>query len=195
MRNFIVVGVLTLLMFITGCSLFGGDDPMVLTESTNVSPESIENQLAVTVAVGELSEDVRAFFEGRGATVVLTTQSQLLNVPGAIVIQLDQSVQENLLREGVVEGVLNVAGSTIPGLAPFLPLLGLFSRRVRRILGHTGKSMKNGFVRQAAVDAGLLIPRLIGLADSTPTSKAAAEAESRGLDITLAVGDTNGETS
>jgi len=192
MRNIIVLGVLSLLMFLSGCSLLGGDDPLVLTESTNVSPESIENQLAVTVAVGELSEDVRAFFEGRGTTVVLCPQSQLLNIPGAIVIQLSESVQSNLLREGVVDGALSLASTMFPPLLPFLPILGLFSKRMRRVTMQTAKSMTNGSVKQAAVDAGLLIPRLVGLVDSTPASRATAEAEAIGLDVTIAVGAKDG---
>lgn len=169
-----ILVITTLAVFASGCWMLGDpNNPLVLTTSENVNPEVLGTAEVVPIDIKELKEEVQALF-GEGAELVLTSENHVLGIAGAIVIRLNADVTEDLLSEPVFDALLGAGGVLFPGLLPFLPLLGLFSRRWRRL---SKSSLKNiipgtigsgGLERMQPLEAVLDVVRMSGLLDSRP---------------------------
>lgn len=169
-----ILVITTLAVFASGCWMLGDpNNPLVLTTSENVNPEVLGTAEVVPIDIKELKEEVQALF-GEGAELVLTSENHVLGIAGAIVIRLNADVTEDLLSEPVFDALLGAGGALFPGLLPFLPLLGLFSRRWRRLGKSSLKNLIPGTVGSGGsegvqpIAAVLDIIKMSGLLDSRP---------------------------
>lgn len=101
--------------------------PLVITETNNVTPESLQTQQSVVIPIetlgGDVGDALKAEFERRGTQPVITTKDNLKDTPGAMVVTLDANATQEILSPNVVSLIANVFGSTIPGSAPWMQLL------------------------------------------------------------------------
>lgn len=168
------VTIITLSLITTGCWILGDpSDPLVLTTSDNVNPEVLGTPEVVPITITELKEEIQTLF-GDGAEVVLTSESNVLNVPGSISIRLNAEVTKDLLSEPVFDSLIAGAGAFFPPLLPFLPLLGLFSRRMRRLGKSATKNIIPGMVGSGGkegvqpIAAAMDMLKAVGWLDSRP---------------------------
>ena len=130
-KNFIFACVLAL--GLTSCPGMGASDqtepvaPLVITETSNVTPESLQSKQSVVIPIetlgGDVGDALKAEFAARGTQPVITTSDHLKETPGAIVVTLDANATKEILSPSVVSMIANVFGSTIPGSAPWMQLL------------------------------------------------------------------------
>lgn len=165
----------------SACWILGDpENPLVLTTIENVSPEVRGTPEVINISLTELKEEVQVLF-GEGAEVVLTSESNILGLPGVVVIRLDSNVTKDLLSEPVFDNLVGVAGSIWPQLLPFVGILGLFSRRWRRHLGSSVKNLIPGAVGSGnttwvqPISAATDLLRAVGLIHSTEQTKAIVE--------------------
>lgn len=101
--------------------------PLVITESNNVSQESMTDKTAVPIPIESLGGDVgdalKAEFEKRGTQPVLTTKEHTLETPGAMVVTLDANATKEILSPSILNMVTNVVGGVVPGSQPWMQLL------------------------------------------------------------------------
>lgn len=132
-KNFIIGFLLVGTLVACNGFTFGGDHteqpvaPLVITETNNVTPESLQTQQSVVIPIetlgGDVGDALKAEFERRGTQPVITTKDNLKDTPGAMVVTLDANATEEILSPSVVSLIANVFGSTIPGSAPWMQLL------------------------------------------------------------------------
>jgi hypothetical protein len=87
--------------------------PLVITETSNVTPESLQSKQSVVIPIetlgGDVGDALKAEFAARGTQPVITTS--------------DANATKEILSPSVVSMIANVFGSTIPGSAPWMQLL------------------------------------------------------------------------
>jgi len=133
-KNFVIACALTIGMISckgAGFS-FGGDTtdpvaPLVITENTNVTPESIQTKQSVPIPIETLGCDVgdalKREFANRGTSPVITTKDHVINTPGAMMVTLDANATQEVLSPSVVSMIAGVFGGLLPGSAPWMELL------------------------------------------------------------------------
>jgi hypothetical protein len=101
--------------------------PLVITETSNVTPESLQAKQSVVIPIetlgGDVGDALKAEFAARGTQPVITTSDHLKETPGALVVTLDANATKEILSPSVVSMIANVFGSTVPGSAPWMQLL------------------------------------------------------------------------
>ena len=132
-KNFILGVVLSLGLASCPGFTFGGGNtedpvaPLVITETSNVTPESLESKQSVVIPIetlgGDVGDALKLEFEKRGTQPVITTKDHLKDTPGAMVVTLDANATQEILSPSVVSLIANVFGSTVPGSAPWMQLL------------------------------------------------------------------------
>lgn len=169
-----ILVITTLAVFASGCWMLGDpNNPLVLTTTDNVSPDVLGTAEVVAIDIKEFKAEVQALF-GDGAELVLTSEHNVLGTEGAIVIRLNEEVTKDLLSEPVFDALLSAGGALFPPILPFLPLLGLFSRRWRRLSKSAVKNLMPGSVGSGGstviqpLEAVLDIVRMSGFLDSRP---------------------------
>lgn len=99
--------------------------PLVVTEDNNVNPESLTNGQSVPVPVdtlgGDLGKTLKEEFSKRGTKPVITSENNLLNKPGSLVVKLDAKVTESLLSPELL-AVLGATAGSVPVIGPWLKL-------------------------------------------------------------------------
>jgi hypothetical protein len=133
MKNFVIVGLLAFGLFSCAGFTFGSGHteqpvaPLVITETSNVTAESLKNQQSVVIPIetlgGDVGDALKGEFERRGTQPVITTKDHLTNAAGAMVVTLDANATQEVLSPNVISLIANVFGSTIPGSAPWMQLL------------------------------------------------------------------------
>lgn len=169
-----ILVITTLAIFASGCWMLGDpNNPLVLTTSDNVKLEMLGTPEAIPIPIRELNEDLQKLF-GEDVEIILTAESNILGIPGSISIRLSSDVTKDLLSESVFDGLMGTAGVLFPPILPFLPLLGLFSRRWRRLSKSAVKNLLPGSVGSGGLsviqplEAVLDIVRMSGFLDSRP---------------------------
>lgn len=98
--------------------------PLVITEDNNVNPDALANGNAIPVPLeslgGDLGKQLTVEMAKRGTKLVITSQSNLLDRPNAIVVYLDRKVTESLLSPEL----LNFLGATLEGV----PVIGPWAK-------------------------------------------------------------------
>ena len=152
-KNFIIACVLTLgIASCKGFSFGGGETtepvaPLVLTETNNVTPESLQSKQSVPIPIetlgGDVGDALKQEFAKRGTEPVITTQDHIINTPGAMIVTLDANATKEILSPNVLSVITGVFGAVIPGSGPWLEmllvLLPFLSSRFRK---HTVTAVK-----------------------------------------------------
>jgi hypothetical protein len=134
-KNFIIACLLTVGVVSCKGASFGFTDgtevtpvsPLVLTETNNVTPESLQMKQSVPIPIdtlgGEVGDALKQEFSKRGTDPVITTQEHILDTPGAMVITLDANATKEILSPNVLGLITGVFGAAVPGSGPWLELL------------------------------------------------------------------------
>jgi hypothetical protein len=134
-KNFIIACLLTVGFVSCKGASFGFTDgtevtpvsPLVLTETNNVTPESLQMKQSVPIPIdtlgGEVGDALKQEFSKRGTDPVITTQEHILDTPGAMVITLDANATKEILSPNVLGLITGVFGAAVPGSGPWLELL------------------------------------------------------------------------
>ncbi len=134
-KNFIIACLLTVGVVSCKGASFGFTDgtevtpvsPLVLTETNNVTPESLQMKQSVPIPIdtlgGEVGDALKQEFSKRGTDPVITTQEHILDTPGAVVITLDANATKEILSPNVLGLITGVFGAAVPGSGPWLELL------------------------------------------------------------------------
>lgn len=125
----------------------GGASNLVITESTNVTTQGMQDGQAIPVPLdafgGDIGNGIKQEFANRGSTPVITTEEHLKGNPGAMIVTLDGNATNDILSPSVLSMLASTAGSIIPGAQPWaglaLMLIPLLSSRFRR---HAGNAVK-----------------------------------------------------
>ena len=120
---------------------------LVITESTNVTTQGMQDGQAIPVPLeafgGDIGEGLRQQFASRGSSPVITTEDYLKGNPGAMIVTLDGNATNDILSPSILSMLASTAGSIIPGAQPWaglaLMLIPLLSARFRR---HSGNAIK-----------------------------------------------------
>lgn len=133
-KNFVIACALTIgMVSCKGAGFsFGGDTtdpvaPLVITENTNVTPESIQTKQSVPIPIetlgGDVGDALKREFANRGTSPVITTKDHVINTPGAMMVTLDANATQEVLSPSVVSMIAGVFGGLLPGSAPWMELL------------------------------------------------------------------------
>ena len=134
-KNFIIACLLTVGFVSCKGASFGFTDgtevtpvsPLVLTETNNVTPESLQMKQSVPIPIDtlgcEVGDALKQEFSKRGTDPVITTQEHILDTPGAMVITLDANATKEILSPNVLGLITGVFGAAVPGSGPWLELL------------------------------------------------------------------------
>jgi hypothetical protein len=153
-KNFIIA--CGLVLGITACKgtgfSFGSETPepvapLVLTETNNVTPESLQTKQSVPIPIetlgGDVGDALKQEFAKRGTEPVITTKDHITNTPGAMIVTLDANATKEILSPNVLSLITGVFGAAIPGSGPWLEmllvLLPFLSSRFRK---HTVTAVK-----------------------------------------------------
>lgn len=177
-KNVLMI-VIAMLAF-TACVATAPQDPsepaLIITESSNVTLEGQQNQMAVPIPIdafgGDVGDTVKQQFEMRNSTPVITTADYLKGNPGALIITLDGNATNDILSPSMLSMLASTAGSVIPGAQPWaglaLMLIPLLSMRFRRHAGNAVRRVVPGVpgpngdgvmpditdLREAVIDVG-----------------------------------------